>query len=151
MLGDLNGFDWQNHTLHPGDKIKLPVLEFDKNGNIVGHKTKSDNNTTSSVGGWSSWSTSYVSGLQNDAQLREVQTNWVAPTYKTQYHYFTYYKGSSAPWTHYSSSHPYFAEIWVDSQLPFYKYSGGINQYGGSGYNFGYSFNRWLICDGTTY
>ena len=50
MLGDLNGFDWQNHTLHPGDKIKLPVLEFDKNGNIVGHKTKSDNNTTSSVG-----------------------------------------------------------------------------------------------------
>jgi len=108
-------------------------------------------NTTSSVGGWSSWSTSYVSGFQNDAQLREVQTNWVAPTYKTQYHYFTYYKGSSAPWTHYSSSHPYFAEIWVDSQLPFYKYSGGINQYGGSGYNFGYSFNRWLICDGTTY
>ena len=108
-------------------------------------------NTTSSVGGWSSWSTSYVSGFQNDAQLREVQTNWVAPTYKTQYHYFTYYKGTSAPWTHYSSSHPYFAEIWVDSQLPFYKYSGGINQYGGSGYNFGYSFNRWLICDGTTY
>ncbi len=108
-------------------------------------------NTTSSVGGWSGWSTSYVSGFSNDAQLREVQTNWVAPTYKTQYHYFTYYKGASAPWTHYSSSHPYFAEIWVDSQLPFYKYSGGINQYGGSGYNFGYSFNRWLICDGTTY
>ncbi|MGM9550979.1 MAG: cohesin domain-containing protein [Clostridia bacterium] len=108
-------------------------------------------NTTASVGNWSNWSQTYVSAFKNDAQWREVESYWEPATYKTQYHYFTYYKGSSAPWTHYSSSHPYFAEIWVDSHLPWNRYSGGIDQYGGSGYDFGYPFNRWLICDGTTY
>ena len=108
-------------------------------------------NTTSSTGSWSGWSNSYIAEIRTDAQYREVGTQYIAPTYKTQYHYFSWYKGSSAPWTHYSSSHPYLAEIWIDYQLPFYKYSGGINQYGGSGYSFGYPFNRWLIADGTTY
>lgn len=109
-------------------------------------------NTTwawSSYGSWSGWQDGYI----GETEYVDVETRSVFSHYnkKTQYHYFTYYSGSSAPWSHYSSSHPNFAEIWVDYQLPFYKNSGGLDQYGGSGYDFGYPFNRWLICDGSTY
>lgn len=109
-------------------------------------------NTTSYSTAWSAWSQSYVSAFTNEAQTRTVESRYIAPTYKTQYHYFAYYSGSSAPWTHYSSSHPYYAEIWVDAQLPRVRdYGDGLYGYGGTGYDFGYPFNKWLICDGTTY
>lgn len=107
--------------------------------------------TDSRTGSWVYNGTNWVGTENSEWRKREVSTNWVAPTYKTQWHYFTWYKGSSAPWSHYSSSHPYLAEIWIDYELPWNRYSGGLDQYGGSGYNFGYQFYRWLKADGSTY
>ncbi len=38
MIGEMNGFDWQSHTLMPGDNLKLPILEYDENGRVTGYK-----------------------------------------------------------------------------------------------------------------
>ncbi len=41
MIGEMNGFDWKTHTLYTGDEIKLPILEYDKDGNVTGyHKSE---------------------------------------------------------------------------------------------------------------
>ena len=119
-------------------------------------------NNTKSKDGWNYWysdadvrgevynGTNWVGAENSDYKTRTVRSNWVAPQYKTQYHYFRYYKGYSAPWTHYSSSHPYFEEYWVDYQLPWLRYDGGMNQYG-DGYTGNSGNKHWLICDGSTY
>lgn len=41
MIGEMNGFDWKTHNLYTGDEIKLPILEYDKDGNVTGyHKSE---------------------------------------------------------------------------------------------------------------
>lgn len=42
---------------------------------------------TESVGNWSDWSTTSVSAFENASQKREVQSQYIAPIYKTQYRY----------------------------------------------------------------
>ncbi|MGN0015360.1 MAG: hypothetical protein ACI37T_08090 [Candidatus Gastranaerophilaceae bacterium] len=43
-MAELNGWDegWQNHVLHTGDNVKMPVLEYDDKGNVTGYKDKID-------------------------------------------------------------------------------------------------------------
>lgn len=40
MMAEVNGWDegWEKHGLYTGDKVKLPILEFDSNGNVSGYK-----------------------------------------------------------------------------------------------------------------
>lgn len=106
-------------------------------------------NTTSSTGSWSGWSNSYISPFTNDSQKRETESRYIQPTYKTQYHYYHYCKSKYSIWTH-ASSGGTFHDLWVDSQLPWSKYSGGMNWYSGSGCS-GRGCTYWFICDGTTY
>ena len=104
---------------------------------------------TSSTGSWSSWSKTAVSASTTDKKKREVQTRYIEPTYKTQYHYYHYCKGSASIWTH-ASSGGTFHDLWVDATLPYYKYSGGMNWYKGAACSTR-SCPYWFICDGSTY
>ncbi len=75
MIGEMNGFDWQNHTLHPGDNLKLPVLEYDENGRVKGYsdksevdkteKTQASGSTAATSGTKSSGSTAATSGTKS--------------------------------------------------------------------------------------
>lgn len=99
---------------------------------------------------WSSWSRTAVSAINTNTFVRKVETRYVAPTTKTQYHYFRFYKGTSAPWTTYdASAHPYFEEYWADSELPLLRNSGGMNQYG-DGYKGKAGSKYWLKFTGQT-
>lgn len=42
MIGEMNDFDWENHVLRAGDSLKLPVLQYDENGNVTGYQEKAD-------------------------------------------------------------------------------------------------------------
>ena len=42
MIGEMNDFDWENHVLHAGDSLKLPVLQYDENGNVTGYQEKAN-------------------------------------------------------------------------------------------------------------
>lgn len=108
--------------------------------------------TTSQYGAWVNNGITPVSTINTVSQTREVRSVYVPPTYKTQYHYFAWYDNAGTGlYTHYGSTHPNLAEIWIDYELPLNRTAGGISMYGGSGYNFGYAFNRWFKADGTTY
>lgn len=54
MIGEMNDFDWENHVLRAGDSLKLPVLQYDENGNVTGYQEKADevkeNAATASTG-----------------------------------------------------------------------------------------------------
>ena len=108
-------------------------------------------NRTERVDGWSGWSTNYVEGFENESMKRVVESRYIEPTYRTDYHYYRFYKGRSAPWTHYNSSHPYCEEYWKEGgECPYLKTSGGMKQYG-DGYTGNAGVQYWLICDGSTY
>ena len=42
MIGEMNDFDWENHVLRADDSLKLPVLQYDENGNVTGYQEKAD-------------------------------------------------------------------------------------------------------------
>ncbi len=42
MIGEMNDFDWENHVLRAGDSLKLPVLQYDENGNVTGYQEKAN-------------------------------------------------------------------------------------------------------------
>lgn len=137
-------------------------LQVDEPRTVYRYRDKrfTDRNNTKSLSGWNYWysdsypkgevynGTGWVGAENTDYRKRTVRTNWVAPQYKTQYHYYRYYKGTSAPWTWANSSHPYYEEYWVDYQLPWLRYSGGMDQYG-DGYTGNSGNKHWLICDGS--
>ena len=50
MIGEMNGYDCNNHVLHPGDNVKLPILTRDENGKITGYeKAEETKETTGDV------------------------------------------------------------------------------------------------------
>lgn len=57
--------------------------------------------TDSYTGGWSSWQNSAISAVDNAALKREVQTQTIPATYKTQYRYGRWKKTSGYVWYHF--------------------------------------------------
>lgn len=99
--------------------------------------------------GWINSGTTKVDTINTISQRREVQTKYVPPVKKTQYHYFVWYDASGGIWTYNRNGNLNLAEIWIDYELPLNRTSGGMEIYGGSGYNFGYPINRWYKADGS--
>jgi len=77
-------------------------------------------NTTSSIGSWSGWSSTYVSAFTNASQKREVEQRTIPATYKTV-HKYSRYVNSTGKWSHwqYGASSCYtYQEIIRDTALP---------------------------------
>ena len=107
-------------------------------------------NTTSSVGNWSGWSSTYVSAFTNASQKREVEQRTIPATYKTV-HKYSRYVNSTGKWSHWqygvSSCYTYqeitrdtaLSAIW-DSSNSRYRY-GADTSYGT--YLKNYWWNYW--------
>lgn len=157
--------DWSPTAVSASDtkqvETKTQYMYRDKQYTTATSSTLADwtrYNMTAAVGAWSSWSTTPVTAFSNDAQLREVNTRYIEPTYKTQYHYYRYWGTNTCPWTFKNSAHPNFDEIWIDYEMPYrastsvgnlYKYYDNVN-YGNAG-NTGYAgYKYWLKCAQTS-
>ncbi|NBH14060.1 hypothetical protein D3Z36_07645 [Lachnospiraceae bacterium] len=101
-------------------------------------------NTTWDWGSWSDW-IGWDPGTDNGN--RQTETRWVDTSYNLhEYHYYAWVTGAYDAWTtrSYAQSQTgktaYLQEIWVDAQLPWIKYSGGIDFYRGPAGHFGNTY-----------
>ncbi|MCI8634123.1 MAG: leucine-rich repeat protein [Eubacterium sp.] len=108
-------------------------------------------NTTWEWGGWSDW-INWDPGTDNGN--RQTETRWVDTGYNIhEYHYYAWVTNAYDAWTTQSYAQSktgrtaYLQEIWVDAQLPWIKYSGGIDFYRGPGGHFGNTY--YFKADGT--
>lgn len=105
----------------------------------------------SDYGSWSGWSTTqYYDSESRDAE-QGTQYQWIDTSYwQHQYHYYHFCCSSGAGYLYtYKKSSSYSPhEIWVNSQLTYYKNSGGMNWYKGDYCAAGYS-PYWFRADGT--
>lgn len=97
-------------------------------------------NTTWEWGGWSDW-INWDPGTNDN---RQTETRWVDTSYNIhEYHYFAWVTTQYDGWTTKSVAQSrtgrtaYLQEIWVDAQLPWLKYAGGMDYYRGPAGHFG--------------
>jgi hypothetical protein len=86
---------------------------------------------STAYGGWSGWSAWQNSSIGKETNpyngdiLKDVRTQTVAATYKTQYHYYRHYRSGkqeayTGPGLIDGVYHPLLDEIWIDYQLSLY-------------------------------
>lgn len=115
----------------------------------------------SDYGVWSSWTSTYPNPGESDS--REIQseerTRWIDTSYwQHQYHYYHFCCTCGSTWLytnsgiehnggkkHYNNGH----DVWVNEELPFFRYSGGMNYYEGPRCGAGNS-PYWFKADGTS-
>lgn len=106
-------------------------------------------------GSWSGWSTTKYTGSDSRQVESTERSRWVDTSYNLhEYHYYCWVTNAYDGWTtkSYAQSQTgrtaYLQEIWVSSQLPHVKTSGGMNWYQGPAGHFGNTY--YFKADGTS-
>lgn len=146
----------------------IPVGEMPENAEVVCQKwiytlTSYTTSNSSSISGWENYDTTWDWGGWSDwigwdpgtdNGNRQTETRWVDTSYNLhEYHYYAWVTSAYDAWTTKSVAQKntgrtaYLQEIWVDQQLQWIKYSGGMDFYRGPAGHFGNT--NYFKADGT--